>query len=937
MPISNSNMEKQVILRVNTEDANVTVRELRNEISKLRDELLNTDKTSSAYGETVRQISEIQTRLSTVMRAEKEQVTDAAGSYNALVQEMAQLKREWRSTGDEATRASLGQRISEVNQQLKDMDASIGNHQRNVGNYKSALEGVNKEYANQRQELRALRNELDNLEEGTEEYNAAFMRAAELTHNLQERQEFLRYASADLGDQITNVIGIAGNVAAGFSAVQAAMGLFGEESDDVAQAMLKVQQAMALVQGLEGLDGFINRTEGLSKALRAMRADTVATTTATEAQAAATKAETTATVAQTTATNAASVAQKGLNAAIKANPVGLFITALVLLIANFEKIVDWVGDMTGGFDNLRKVWDVVIQTASGVGNAILKFVVTPIRTAINTVSMLGSIIGDVFRGDWDKIGEDWQNGLKKIGKDFVDGVNLVGNTVDGYRNTQEKRERKRIQEAAEMRAKEIENIIADNEAKYGSDWQYTEEAIKLQRELNAERLKMYDEDSDEYREAVREQMRYERELTEYQEAQAKARLDEQKAESDARISQKEKEIDQMKVLEAELQNEMKQLERQRESMNQRYDFEISTGNDYDEFINTGHLTPIKDFDEYEMRLNQIDEDFNYTFASLNQQLTFWRNRMRQEGILSDEDVAEAKAKVEEITNDIDELFITRFTNTNAVYMDRYNSMLDQLKSDMDEELSDMDNPEETYNTTREYLERRRELYQEMMNDVNLSAQQRIDAERMVSETLQEIRDAELEYEQATYERQKEIISQKIALVMDYANAVGSLMSSLADYYEADIKAQVEAGKMSEAEAERQFENVKAMRVAEAVISTITGSLGAYMQASTAYPAPYGQILGAITAAAVLATGAAQIAQIQSTSLSSANSSQVGGNLVQTTPSIPEYQPNYVQNATGMSEIDNLRNSLTDTPIYVRVTDIDKAQSGVRVRTNETSF
>lgn len=43
-------------------------------------------------------------------------------------------------------------------------------------------------------------------------------------------------------------------VANGFSAVQGAMGLVGVESEEVQQAMLRVQSAMALAQGLEGLE-----------------------------------------------------------------------------------------------------------------------------------------------------------------------------------------------------------------------------------------------------------------------------------------------------------------------------------------------------------------------------------------------------------------------------------------------------------------------------------------------------------------------------------------------------------------------------------------------------------------------------------------------------------------------------------------------------------
>jgi hypothetical protein len=55
-------------------------------------------------------------------------------------------------------------------------------------------------------------------------------------------------------DKFNRINTIAKGVANGFQAAQGAMALFGAESEDVQKALLKVQGAMALAQGLEGLD-----------------------------------------------------------------------------------------------------------------------------------------------------------------------------------------------------------------------------------------------------------------------------------------------------------------------------------------------------------------------------------------------------------------------------------------------------------------------------------------------------------------------------------------------------------------------------------------------------------------------------------------------------------------------------------------------------------
>ena len=69
------------------------------------------------------------------------QTTDAAeGSYNQLAQTMSELKKQWKATGDEAERNELGAKILDINNQLKELDASTGNYQRNVGDYANAFE-----------------------------------------------------------------------------------------------------------------------------------------------------------------------------------------------------------------------------------------------------------------------------------------------------------------------------------------------------------------------------------------------------------------------------------------------------------------------------------------------------------------------------------------------------------------------------------------------------------------------------------------------------------------------------------------------------------------------------------------------------------------------------------------------------------------------------
>ena len=108
-------------------------------IDKLRASLIDLDETSEEYTERVEEIDKVQDKLNKAMKATGDKTKDAEGSYNALSKKMSELKKAFKETNDEAEREVLAKQIVNINDQLKEMDASIGNYQRNVGNYEAAF------------------------------------------------------------------------------------------------------------------------------------------------------------------------------------------------------------------------------------------------------------------------------------------------------------------------------------------------------------------------------------------------------------------------------------------------------------------------------------------------------------------------------------------------------------------------------------------------------------------------------------------------------------------------------------------------------------------------------------------------------------------------------------------------------------------------------
>lgn len=154
-------MAKEQVITLKTGDAVKNVQDLRNNIKLLKEQLADSSKTFEENQAAVKALRENQAALRQAMYATGDSISkvmseasasnvvwDENGrlvkaetvSYNELVRQMDILKQQWRATTDEAERAKLGDRINQVNDRLKDMDASVGVFGRNVGNYLGAVD-----------------------------------------------------------------------------------------------------------------------------------------------------------------------------------------------------------------------------------------------------------------------------------------------------------------------------------------------------------------------------------------------------------------------------------------------------------------------------------------------------------------------------------------------------------------------------------------------------------------------------------------------------------------------------------------------------------------------------------------------------------------------------------------------------------------------------
>lgn len=249
------------VIRIESKGGERTVKGLRQEIKSLQDALLNIDSSTEEYTKTVDQLIKDQTELASVLKAGTADANALEGSYNALQAEMAALRKTWKATNDESQRSQIGKRISEINTQLKEFDKSIGNSQRNVGNYQEAIEDAFG--ASPRELIRKYTMQMSMMDDTSKEYAETAVKLAEAQKKVKDAQEMAKFSSQDYGDRLDTIAATGANLASIFGSVQGAMALFGNESENLTKAMYKLQGVMAIVQGLQGLDGIGKNIKGL--------------------------------------------------------------------------------------------------------------------------------------------------------------------------------------------------------------------------------------------------------------------------------------------------------------------------------------------------------------------------------------------------------------------------------------------------------------------------------------------------------------------------------------------------------------------------------------------------------------------------------------------------------------------------------------------------
>lgn len=431
--------------------------------------------------------------------AEKQQLLSALGKVikntNAETEEEIQKQNE------------LKAQYAALNQELKDFDASLGNHQRNVGDYGQATKNL-------KQELREFQLEMANmLDNGVSKADPQFVELAKKAGALKDAmsdagEEINRFASDTKG--LDDVINIAQSATAAFELYNGAMSAFGIETEGAEEAMQKLMGAMSIIQSLQTLSETLQNGSATARLFNtAMKVTGVQLVQNQLASIKATAAQKDMTLAQ----KAGAIASKSLGLAMKTIPLMLIIGLVTELVLHWKDIVGWFKKTFPVLNKMGGMMNTLKGVFVGFGKAIIHWVTNPLKTFAN-------VIKKVLKGDFNGAVQEAINGLKNQFKGSVDAFN------NGYKKQIDKGLDEIAKKNAAKQAEQTEYELEQLKARKGNQAKYSKEGVKLQNKLFAERKKAAKGNAEELKKINLDELNFQRECEEAKAAAAKKSADE---------------------------------------------------------------------------------------------------------------------------------------------------------------------------------------------------------------------------------------------------------------------------------------------------------------------------------------------------------------------------------------------------------------------------
>ena len=895
--------------------SNPAMSELKNILQELKINWANANSEADR-GAIATQIGIIEGQMKSMnqeLKNTSQNASAAEGSYNALVIKLRELQQAAKSTGNATERMELSKKANEVNDQLKDMDAEMGNFQRNVGSYEESI-------------------------------SSAFGQLASSMGPVAKSTGQFGKVIGGLDGPIQVAVGAVGGLGKAFKALKAAI---------VANPVGLI--ITALVAAGVAMSNLIRKTKSLSQEEQILKIKADAAARALEEQQNANQ--------------------------VLGNKVGDLLGTYRKLqiqwnsLKNDAERTRWIANqreeihkLGGKVNNLTDAWIFFVKNSPQVVEALKAIAEAEAYGDLykEAIKKKASRPKNVESGDYYKTAKsgDVVRSTKGLieGKDYTAVYTTVGSSNTGYAQS---------------------SVTGYKLTKSGAE--------KVNKQRNDEALKRRDATEAGYDAAIQQYSDgYEQALLKAEDASKKAGLsrngynggnnggnngyDNSSGNSGSPNSIQEQKDEALAALE-ELRDSYNEFDSELQANTSHtlelIDQNIGASTDFTNGIeNSGNF----EIDQLERKKKAEDQ---YYIDSSSARKKYYENLQKedkkaQDDLLKGEKnndtklIESARKRLEIISKeqkkarDAEEL-------ENAKYYNRQYKTSEAIDDELQKE-----NDEKLKKIQEQYDYRQKAAQNAYDTEIGL-AQQRISDKETLNQVEQQ---AQLNHLNAEIENEKWYIEQLLQLygenapivqaakarltslegeaaqlggknnnpekkqkdhlkaVLGTVDAIGSLTGKIADFWKSSTQAQLDAGEITQEEAEKQFEKIKAFEVASAIATTIAGALHSQMSVWKDPSLPlWGKIaMSALLGAETLISGYTQVKQIEATKIGSTTGDSSSITVASATPLLDE-----AQDVNQLTSLNVNGDSGSDQRVYILQSDIVETTNQNKVRVEQSTF
>ena len=757
-----------------------------------------------------------------------------------------------------------------------------------------------------REEVAGLTAELEDLEIGSTDYTKKLEELVNVQNKLGVATESMQGKTVNAVKAFDSINQVAGGLAGGVSAVSAAFTLFGKDTENLQKTMVKLQAAIAIVQGIGGLKGL---GEGILNGVKSFKALSVAIT-------------------------GTSAAMNGFKAALVSTGIGALLVAVGLLIDKLTSLKDEAKLTSDEIENIRQrnenlrtqakesFWEEEYRSLIKL-NPELQDEIENVIKATDAYRELNRIRTETQKKAWEEYdAKIFLNNIIELDKAFKNALTAYDKDLLSIGTRFGKTE------------EEISELFKNTLSRQQFLKKVTGKDVKEAR-LELERISESLLDNSKYLAETKDP------LYDYQnlvKTGNKILEDRKKAEEEAARARKQaldKLQDEIKTKKAAIDkywsdNEKTLLsETDRENLILRENYQLQL-NDLKWLLDKKELTQ----EEYLKRVKQVNDAYNKEY--LEDQREIYKTELQ-----------DRLSALQEMQDRESQLFANKEAALSAGKSGSYETRVQQFGStdfyqsreDVQRQYQDtLAYNEQLYNLTKDRITRENELMSQQQAILDEQYNNKLITEQEYANQSQAIKlqqeandialsEAANAREEADLQAFKDRQAKKQQAIQATMNVASSLSGALANVF----KQEASDDKKSEKQREKSFKVYKALATTQAIIDTISSAQGAY-KAMVGIPF-VGPILAPIAAATAVIAGIANVKAIQNEQLPSSGGS--GSDAGTTAPAALNTAPvEYTRNLLGNKETDQLNQPVK---CYVVESDITTAQTKVAVTESNASF